>query len=185
MALSASLTTAQVAELMHLEPHPEGGFYRRSMEAAHSVDTHVSHPDRWSEPSSRLGWTSIHFLLPAGGKSSLHALKSDELWFWHAGAPLHVVELLNSHPWVQVTVLGPNCATGERLSHVVRGGAVFGAYVPASSSCWSLVSCVVVPGFSFHDWSMPTAAELERRFPHAAETVAYLASDATAPLPER
>ncbi|ALX48565.1 cupin domain-containing protein [Lentibacillus amyloliquefaciens] len=61
---------------LNLEPHPEGGFYKQTY-AAEALEDHVL-------------YTSIYFLLRAGDVSHFHRLKSDELWYFHAGSPLEI-----------------------------------------------------------------------------------------------
>ena len=62
--------------------HPEGGCY---------VENYRSE----IEIRSRSLATSIHFLLKQGEVSHFHQIKSDELWFFHEGAPctIHCFDL--------------------------------------------------------------------------------------------
>ena len=126
------------------------------------------------------------------------SLKSDELWFWHSGCPINVIELVppaesGGDAGVRSTVLGQQ-PTGP-FTHRVPGGTVFGCFVPAAAlaaasgavlpPAWALVSCVVVPGFDFADWAMPGAPELleEFRGAAAAAAVGLLSTGATQPAP--
>lgn len=59
-----------------LKPHPEGGYYVEKL--ASSYITKVNGAER---PL----YTSIYFLLTANNPSHFHQLKSDEVWYYHAG----------------------------------------------------------------------------------------------------
>ena len=65
-----------------LVPQSGGGFYRETYRAGSTTGT-----DRGERPAS----TAIYFLLRRGDMSALHRIASDEVWHFHAGAPLTVV----------------------------------------------------------------------------------------------
>src|SRR5262245_46514567 len=70
-----------LAQLLDLEPHPEGGWYRQTWRSAVSLS-----PPGYE--GSRATATAIYFLLNPGEASRWHRVASDELWLWHAGGPL-------------------------------------------------------------------------------------------------
>lgn len=134
---------AIIAEL-NLQPHPEGGWYRQT----------------WQGPlrDGRASGTAILFLLKAGERSHWHRVDADEIWLWHAGAPL-------------ILSLGETAASDHRLGPAVLGGERPQILVPAghwqaarSLGDWTLVSCTVSPGFRFEGfelappgWALPQA----------------------------
>ena len=132
---------AMIAKL-GLQPHPEGGWYRQT----------------WVGPevAGRASGTAILFLLKAGERSHWHRVDADEIWLWHAGAPL-------------VLSMGVDRAVEHRLGPDVLGGEVVQAMVPAgwwqaarSTGDWTLVSCTVSPGFRFEGFELaPLGWELE------------------------
>ena len=69
-----------IAEL-ELEPHPEGGWFRRF---------HASMEMVASKGRLRPAMTAIHYLLAAGGRSEWHRVDADEVWHWQQGAVLEV-----------------------------------------------------------------------------------------------
>src|ERR1700735_3953284 len=73
------------AELLDLSPHPEGGWFRETWRAARE-----SVPAGY--PGPRAAATGIYFLLTPGEESAWHRVRSDEVWLWHAGGPLTLVE---------------------------------------------------------------------------------------------
>ncbi|KRB74999.1 cupin [Nocardioides sp. Root190] len=128
-----------LAVQLDLEPHPEGGWYRRTWAA----DTTVTLADGRVRPTATL----IHFLLPAGESSAWHRVRSDEIWLAHRGTV--TVELGGS---------GSAPEPGERL---VVGVETLQALVPADvwqrtlvSDADALVSCLVSPGFDFADFEL-------------------------------
>lgn len=155
MGLSADELVARLG----LKPHPEGGFYK---ETYRSTETLVLPRGR------RSVCTAILYLLPEGGFSALHRIKSDELWFHHAGGDMVVAELAPDGT-LRETVLGP----GKEPQHVVPAGAWFGAYAPRGSG-FSLVSCTVSPGFDFADFEMGSRADLLKAFPSRRAVVEKL-----------
>ncbi|UYY59958.1 cupin domain-containing protein [Sphingomonas sp. S2-65] len=118
---------------LHLRPHPEGGWYRETWRAD-------------AAPGERAAGTAIHFLLEAGQRSHWHRVDADELWLWHAGAPLELRIGAAENGEVRVTTLGGDVLHGEAPQARVPAGAWQAAH---GSSGWTLVSCVVVPGFEF------------------------------------
>lgn len=183
-------TAEQVATRMRLEPHPEGGWFARWYTSAVALSADLPR-QRGYVPGThtRACATAIHYLLPGGGRSALHAIRGDELWLWHGGGPLVVVELVvgdRGALTVRRTTLGPDPTRGHVLTHAVAAGAHFGAYAPATTP-YALVSCVVAPGFDFADWEMRDAAELpgvllaQSAAAAAAATKAAATGDAPAP----
>jgi hypothetical protein len=111
---------------LSLAPHPEGGWYRETWAG----------PDIGGRPSG----TAILFLLQAGERSHWHRVDADEIWLWHAGAPL-VLRIAEA-----AVRLGPGVLGGERPQAVVPAGIWQAA---ATTGAYTLVSCTVSPGFRF------------------------------------
>ena len=131
---------ARVAvELWGLAPHPEGGYYR---ETYRSPLTMV--PEGW--PGRRALATAILYLLPANEQSAWHRVRGDELWLWQGGGPM----LLNVGDTAHL--IGPDRRLGHELQALVPGG-VWQSATPATDE-WSLVACVVTPGFDFADFEL-------------------------------
>jgi predicted cupin superfamily sugar epimerase len=132
------------AAALGLEPHPEGGWYRRTWTSAAAVST---------PQGVRPGATLILFLLPPGEASAWHTVTSDEIWLWHGPDPV-TLELGGdgSAPLTErAVVLGPDQAAGQTAQCVVPGGA-WQRTLPQAGEC--LVSCVVSPGFDFADFAL-------------------------------
>lgn len=128
-----------LAAALDLEPHPEGGWYRRTWRSP--VD--VTLPDGRVRPTATL----IYFLLPAGESSAWHKVASDELWMAHRGS---------------VTLeFGGSGTTPELVSSALVDVDHPQVHVPAGawqrtlpSDADALVSCLVSPGFDFDDFEL-------------------------------
>lgn len=141
--------TALIEELQ-LRPHPEGGFYRETWRSPLTLPGAVL-----PHGADRSAATSIYFLLTADSFSAFHRIASDELWFFHAGDPLEVIAL-PEQAGEEVTVWRLSMSSPFAA---VPAGRTFGSRVAAGGR-WSLVSCVVAPGFDFADFVMPSRSEL-------------------------
>ena len=133
---------------LDLRPHPEGGWYAETYRHADSTETAAG--DR------SLG-TAIYFLLQPGESSAWHRVASDELWFHHRGGPLRLFLGGDGDEPGEVSelVLGPDVAAGQRPQLLVPAG-VWQAARPVDEAV--LVSCAVVPGFDFADFTLGGAA---------------------------
>jgi len=131
-----------------LLPHPEGGWYAETYRHVDGVETGVG--------TRSLG-TAIYFLLQPGESSAWHRVTSDELWFHHRGGALRLWLGGDGEEPDQATelVLGSDLGTGQRPQLLVPGG-VWQSARPVDEAV--LVSCVVVPGFDFADFTLGGAA---------------------------
>lgn len=125
--MNATQDPDAIIELLGMVPHPEGGHYVETFRAAAAA-------------GERAAMTAIYFLLKAGERSHWHKVDAVETWLWHAGGPLQL-----SIDTADVT-LGPDLGRGERPQAVVPKDAWQAA---RSLGSWTLVSCVVAPGFDF------------------------------------
>lgn len=146
--------TAQIwIDELGLEPHPEGGWFRRVFESDILLE------------NGRPAMTSIYYLLEAPDFSALHRLKSDEQWHFYAGSPITVHELCSDGA-VRETTLGAG-----RFQHTVKAETLFGAAV---ASGWALVGCTVAPGFDSADFELPSRERLLAAFPHQYDFIVRL-----------
>ena len=128
----------EIIARLELEPHPEGGWYRQTWRAR-------------AVPEGRAAGTAIHFLLEAGQRSHWHRIDAAELWLFHAGAPLRLRTAAADAGPVATVTLGPEVLAGHRPQHLVQPGEWQAAEADAG---WTLVSCVVVPGFRFEGFTL-------------------------------
>ena len=135
------LTASQIIELLGLAPHPEGGFYRETFR------------DARCDAEGRAASTTIYFLLEAGPGSRWHRVDAAEIWTYHAGAPL-LLSLSPDGLTATTQRLGSDLAAGERPQAVAPARCWQAAQ---SLGAFTLVSCVVAPGFMFETFEMASA----------------------------
>lgn len=151
-------TAAEVIAAHRLAPHPEGGYYREVYRSNRGLGVPAGYP------AERVALTVIYFLLERGDFSAFHRVRGEEAWVHLAGADLELVILADE---MTVHRLGPVGGAGAPLA-VVPPGAFQAA---RSLGEWTLVSCLVAPGFEFADFELPSRAELLERHPAHAQVV--------------
>lgn len=124
---------AEIIRLLQLEPHPEGGHFRRTWEAP-------------AVAGARPSASAIYFLLAAGEQSRWHRVDATEVWLFHAGAPLEL--RIGTTPTV---LLGTDLAAGHRPQAVVPAEAWQCA---RTTGAFSLVSCTVSPAFTYEGFEL-------------------------------
>lgn len=132
------MTTAQdIIDQLDLAPHPEGGYYRR---------TYCNEEG----PQDRGHASAIYYLIEQQSFALWHRVDADELWFWHAGAPA-LIETGAGPDADDSHLIGPNIVKGERPQLIIPSNVWQRV---KSTGDWSLVSCVVSPGFLFETFEM-------------------------------
>ena len=126
----------QMIRALNLAPHPEGGWYRQT----------------WIGPDvgGRATGTAILYLLAASERSHWHRVDADEIWMFHAGAPL-ILSLAETATASRVHRLGPDVLAGEAPQVIVPRGWWQAA---RTTGDWTLVSCTVSPGFHFDGFEL-------------------------------
>ncbi|MEQ8469772.1 MAG: cupin domain-containing protein [Marinoscillum sp.] len=142
---------------LNLEAHPEGGYYKEVYRNPGNIQI-------MEEGGTRNLATSIYFLLKHKDKSHFHQLKSDELWYFHKGQPA-VVHILEAGGYRR-EILGSDISKGHSLQVVIPRESIFAAEVlDSAGDDYTLMGCMVNPGFDFKDFRMVEAEELHTKFP--------------------
>ena len=157
---------------LSLIPHPEGGYYREMYRSPGTIAEQAL-PSGYGGHRSYV--TSIYFLLTSQSPSRFHRLRSDELWYFHAGSPLTVFAISPSALMTKHR-LGSDCASGEALQCAIPAESWFAAAVDVPDA-FSLISCVVAPGFDFADFELGNRDELIHQFPGHAACIEQLTPD--------
>jgi predicted cupin superfamily sugar epimerase len=121
---------AELVDRLRLDPHPEGGHFRRT----------------FLDPEGRA--SSILYLLGAGEGSRWHRIDSTEIWNHCGGGPL---ELSISADGTRVESLRLGPGPGAEPQGIVPPGAWQRA---AALAGHTLVSCVVVPAFRWEAFEL-------------------------------
>jgi predicted cupin superfamily sugar epimerase len=136
-------------ELLQLEKHPEGGYYRETYRSDETIiKEHL--PSRFN--GNRSFSTSIYYLLKGNDFSALHRIKQDEIFHFYAGSSLTIHVIDHSGNYFSIK-LGRSMKNGEVPQATVKAGWIFGASVDDSNS-YSLVGTTVAPGFDFADFEL-------------------------------
>lgn len=138
MASHAPDGARRVIDHLGLDPHPEGGWFRRTW-----TSTQVD--DR-----GRSAGSSILYLLESGVRSRWHRIDAAESWQLVAGAPLRL-SWWRGEGAVHHATLGPDLLDGESPQVVIEPGVWQSA---TSTGGWSLVVCVVAPEFREEGFEM-------------------------------
>lgn len=140
-----------LAATLGLEPLPlEGGLFRRTF--------------------SGDGATAILFMLVGNDFSALHRMRTDEIYFHHAGAPLRMLLIDPKGAHREVTI-GPDVTAGQQPQVAVPGDWWQGS---STDGPWTLVSTVVTPGFEWSDFTLAERDELTDLCPAAATRIRHL-----------
>ncbi|KMQ80443.1 hypothetical protein BPMI_03537c [Candidatus Burkholderia pumila] len=152
---------------LKLQPHPEGGYFRE----VYRGDALVR---RDGSEETHSASTAIYFLLCDGAYSSWHRIRSDELWHFYAGDPIHV-HVIDAKGALTTLKLG---------NALLHDDAVFQAAVKAENwfvaecidpSGIALVGCTVASGFEFSEFEFADSAALETLYPQHREFISRLA----------
>ncbi|GAA5914062.1 hypothetical protein JCM8208_005933 [Rhodotorula glutinis] len=166
-------------ESLHLEPHPEGGFFVQT----HAMDETV--PSPFADGATRQLATQIYYLLAAASSSTsssshsphqgtFHLNKSTTYHLHHQGRAAYTLirpARDGGKPEVRRAVVGSDAARGEVRQLVVEGGWWKASRIPdedlvegEEDRTGCLISEVVVPGFSFDDHAFLTRSGLVELF---------------------
>ncbi len=150
-----------IINYLKLQPHPEGGYYRRVYESAHWITSQDK--DRYNNALRKAG-SSIYYLLKETEFSAWHRIKSDEIWHYYKGSPIKIYSI--NEQGILITYLLGDPSINEN--------AIFQAAIPADTwfaaelidqTSFSLIGCTVSPGFEFNDWEIGNRNVLIKKFP--------------------
>ncbi len=148
----------QLVELLKLEPHPEGGFYKEVYRSEESINY-----DSGQFPDGRNYCTSIYYLLGSDDISRFHRIKSDETWHHYEGSSV-TIHIIHEDGLYEALYLGKNLENNQFPQQTVPAGAWFGVTVDTPDS-FALCGCTVSPGFDFQDFQMADRYMMLQAFP--------------------
>lgn len=126
---------------LELEPHPEGGHFRR---------VYASATQLVANGRTRPALTAIRYLLAGGERSRWHRVDADEAWHWQEGGALELLQFDPAMDRLHSIALGDS-VQGLRPMHVVQAG-VWQAARPLGD--YALVGCTVSPGFVWEGFEL-------------------------------
>jgi|GEM_PF-309502 len=124
-----------------LEPHLEGGRYRR---------IHASTVEVEANGHRRPAMTAIRYLLAAGERNRWHRVDADEAWHWQQGGVLELWQFDADRGALARTRLG-RLPDGDGVSCIVPAGTWQSAHAGDEAV---LVVCTVAPGFVWEGFEL-------------------------------
>jgi len=151
-----------IIKKFHLQPHPEGGFYR---------EVYRSEEVFQKGNRERNISTAIYYFLEGKDFSAFHRIKSDEIWHFYSGATLEIVEI-NPQGKLVNHLLGSDFRNCEPQI-IIPAGSWFAARLKDENT-FAFVGCTVAPGFDFRDFEMAQRTDLIKQYPVLKETIVKL-----------
>jgi len=148
------MTEQEIIHHLKLEPHIEGGFFRRTYTSKQQVN---------NQSGSRPLLSSIYYLLtkesPIG---HMHKNQSDIMHYYHIGGTLKFT-LISPAGDLEEVFMGSHVDKNQQLQLLVPGG-----YWKASELIdgeFALISEAVSPGFDFADMQLANQQVIENELP--------------------
>jgi len=160
-------TSAQLIKRLALVAHPEGGHFKETYRSQQRVA-------RAADGIDRAASTAIYYLLRSGERSTWHRIKSDEVWHFYDGSPLHIHVLEQNGALTTLRLGNPLLHDGAAFQAVVPAGTWFAAEC-ADPRTHSLVGCTVAPGFEFTEFEIADKNILLQAWPQHASVIERLA----------
>lgn len=163
--MKESLAVQGIIERLHLEPHIEGGYFRRT----YTSDKYTSA----KQADSKYCGTSIYYMLTAQSPiGHLHCNKSDIIHYFHSGSPIQYT-LVNSDGELTQVIMGNDVTRGELPQLLVKGGVWKASQLVGNnnSADYSLISEAVIPGFDYKDMQLATDKDLNNHWPQHTSTL--------------
>jgi predicted cupin superfamily sugar epimerase len=174
MANRSTLTAEELIHTLGLQPLPlEGGYYRETYRSADQLPGSVL-PTRYGMDKS--AGTAIFYLLTADTFSALHRLKTDEIFHFYLGDPVHMLQLLPDGQG-RVITLGQDLPAGQHLQVLVSQGVWQGSLL-APGGTFALLGTTMAPGFDFADYEAGERDLLRAQYPSFAGWIERLTRSA-------
>jgi uncharacterized protein len=155
-----------------LQPHPEGGFYRETHQSRETIAA-AALPPRYGKDRNLS--TAIYYLLTPDSCSTLHRLRSDEVFHFYLGDPITMLQL-HGDGRGETIVMGQDIMAGQQLQVVVSEGVWQGMFLN-DGGAFALLGTSVSPGFDFEDFEVGTRDALIRQYPACAAWIERLTAN--------
>ncbi len=160
-----------IIRILGLKPHPEeGGYYRETYRSGDAFGSGCL-PSRYD--GKRSASTAIYYLITPSSFSSLHRIKTDEIFHFYAGDPVILLQLEPGGEGKTV-LLGSAISEGQVPQAVVPMNCWQGALL-ADGGSYALLGTTVSPGFDFRDYEQGNPAELSENYPSFKPLIERLA----------
>ncbi|WP_101758802.1 cupin domain-containing protein [Oceanicoccus sp. KOV_DT_Chl] len=148
------MTKQQLIKSLELEPHLEGGFFKRTYTSSQTVNV---------TDTTRPLLSSIYYMLTDDSPIGyFHRNQSDIIHYWHRGSALNYFLISPDGKFSSFT-LGPDVDRGEHLQMTVPGN--YWKATVLSHGEYGLLSEAVSPGFDYADMQLASTAQMQADFP--------------------
>ncbi|MET0775809.1 MAG: cupin domain-containing protein [Pseudomonas mandelii] len=152
---------------LDLEPHKEGGFYRRTFQSDH-------HAMVETDSGPRYLMTSIFYLLTKDSPiGHFHLNQSDIVHYYHLGDAIQY-SLIFPDGTLKTVVMGNDINAGQKLQLHVPGGVWKASRLMDGLSGYGLISEAVSPGFDYTDMVLGDRQELSEQYPEHSQLIGAL-----------
>ncbi len=145
----------------------EGGYFRET----YKCTSHEFPASQFGIDASttRKISTAIYYLVTPRSFSTLHRVKSDEIFHFYAGDPVEMLQIDKSGESKQI-VIGNNLLENQVPQVVVPKGIWQGTKL-VDGGKWALMGTTVAPGFEFEDFELGQRNKMISLFPHLRQTI--------------
>ncbi len=145
-----------IIQILGLEGHEEGGFFKRTYTSSQEFVTNTQ--------KKRKAMTSIYYLLTKDKHLSWLTVNTyDLVLYYHLGDPLKVIFLCDDGS-LQEKILGPDFLAGQVPQLLCPGGIPKAYDLMGGQLC--LVGEAVTPGFEYEDMTILGLQEIKKKYPH-------------------
>jgi hypothetical protein len=149
---------------LDLEPHQEGGYYRRTFQTDR-------HPMIATAQGKRYLMTSIYYLLTEESPIGHFHLNQSDIMHYHQLGDSIRYSLIYPDGTLDTVVMGSDILAGQRLQLHVPGGVWKAAQLEKGTAGFGLISEAVSPGFDFEDCEMGVREKLCVEFSEHLELI--------------
>ncbi|NQT60214.1 MAG: cupin domain-containing protein [Bacteroidetes bacterium] len=159
----------ELIDILELEPLPwEGGYFKQHYASADKIDS-AALSSRYENEGVRAVSGAIYYLITPDNFSTMHKLRTDELWHFYYGDS---AEQLCLYPdgRADLVKIGVNFAAGERPVHNTPAGVWQGTRLAAGGR-YALFGTTMAPIYDDSDFIIGNVDEISNLYPEASELI--------------
>ncbi|XP_078606684.1 uncharacterized protein LOC144879271 [Branchiostoma floridae x Branchiostoma japonicum] len=156
----------QLVEMYNLQKHPEGGWYGETFRSS----VHFRTTEDKKDGTDHTAATVCYYLLPEDVRSTWRKLTSDEIWLYQDGGCIKI-HMIDANGIYSSAILGSTLEHHEAKYEVLVPAGVWGAAEVVQGGEFTLISCVVAPGFDWKCLELGEEEDLMTSFPHLAGVI--------------
>lgn len=149
----------RIISKFNLKPHPEGGYFGAGFRASEFL-RQESLASRYDGPRNL--YSSIYFMVTPDRPSRFHKLRTDEMWHFYAGDPMHINLIWDKGRHTEVVL--NNQPGKEKFQTLVKHNTWMAATCEGPQG-YSLVGCTLAPGFEYQDFELGDRDKLLAMYP--------------------